>query len=214
MNETGYFIVLEGGEGSGKSTAAAYLKEAFEARGYNVVLTREPGGVASAEHIRRTILSHDMDAWTEALLFAAGRNEHLNQKVVPALEEGKVVICDRYIHSSLAYQGHAGGVGMERVYSLNAPFLERHKPDLVLFLDIAPEAGLKRIADNNRETNRMDEKSLAYHRAVYEGYQKAKADYLDMMPVAADISLEQLKETMTGIVEERFPARQGAEAIY
>lgn len=206
MTNKGYFIVLEGGEGSGKSTAAQYLKAAFEEKGYEVVVTREPGGVLAAENIREVILAHDMAAWTEALLFAAARNEHLHEKVLPALEKGKVVICDRYIHSSLAYQGHAGGIGMQRVFDLNASFLELKRPDMVLFLDIAPEKGLDRIQSNRRDTNRIDEKALSYHQKVYEGYQKAMADFYPMTRIPAAVSLEQLNKEMMGIAEQYFPS--------
>lgn len=206
MTNKGYFIVLEGGEGSGKSTAAQYLRAAFEEKGYEVVVTREPGGVSAAENIREVILAHDMAAWTEALLFAAARNEHLHEKVLPALEKGKVVICDRYIHSSLAYQGYAGGIGMQRVFDLNAPFLELKRPDMVLFLDIAPEKGLDRIQSNRRDTNRIDEKALSYHQKVYEGYQKAMADFYPMTRIPAAVSLEQLNKEMMGIAEHYFPS--------
>lgn len=214
MTNKGYFIVLEGGEGSGKSTAAQYLKAAFEEKGYEVVVTREPGGVSAAENIREVILAHDMAAWTEALLFAAARNEHLHEKVLPALEKGKVVICDRYIHSSLAYQGHAGGIGMQRVFDLNAPFLELKRPDMVLFLDIAPEKGLDRIRSNRRDTNRIDEKALSYHQKVYEGYQKAMADFYPMTRIQAAVSLEQLNKEMMGIAEHYFPSCPTRETVF
>lgn len=204
--EKGYFIVLEGGEGSGKSTAAQFLQKAFEDKGYEVVLTREPGGVESAEDIRGVIMNHEMNSWTEALLFAAARNEHLQEKVKPALAEGKVVICDRFVHSSLAYQGYAGGMGIERVMELNRSFFEDCRPDMVLFLDLSPEEGLKRIQENNRETNRMDEKGLVYHERVYQGYQRAMQLY-PMTRIPADISLAKLESEMNLIATHYFPEK-------
>lgn len=204
--EKGYFIVLEGGEGSGKSTAARFLQKAFEKKGYDVVLTREPGGVESAEDIRGVIMNHEMHSWTEALLFAAARNEHLQQKVKPALAEGKIVICDRFVHSSLAYQGYAGEMGINRVMDLNLPFIEDCRPDLVLFLDLTPEEGLRRIQENNRETNRMDEKGLAYHERVYRGYHKAMELY-PMTRITADITLTELETSMNSIATHYFPEK-------
>lgn len=169
-----YFITLEGGEGSGKTTVLAKLAEQLTAAGFEVLTTREPGGIEIAEKIREVILdrSHTaMDARTEALLYAAARRQHLVERVLPALQEGKIVLCDRFVDSSLAYQGHARGLGLEDVLKINDFAIEGHMPDLTLYFDVNPKTGLARIdLDKGREFNRLDEESLAFHYKVREGY--------------------------------------------
>lgn len=168
------FISLEGGEGSGKTTAAARIKAELEAMGHEVVQTREPGGIEIAEQIRSVILdlaNTGMDARTEALLYAAARRQHLVEKIVPALGEGKIVLCDRFIDSSLAYQGYARGLGVDEVYAINRFAVDSYLPDVTLFFDVSPETGLGRIEkDEAREINRLDIESLKFHHEVREGY--------------------------------------------
>lgn len=170
----GHLISFEGGEGAGKSTILKLLSETLIQKGYTVVCTREPGGIEIAEQIRNVILDPNntkMDPKTEALLYAAARRQHLVEKVIPELEKGKIVLCDRYIDSSLTYQGHARGLGMEEVFTINQFAIDGYMPDLTLFLDISPEAGLSRIQkDGAREINRLDLESLEFHRKVREGY--------------------------------------------
>lgn len=172
---SGYFITLEGGEGAGKTTVLKLLEEQLIAKGFDVLTTREPGGIHIAEQIRHIILDPDhteMEERTEALLYAAARRQHLVEKVMPAIEEGKVVLCDRFIDSSLAYQGYARQIGMEEVLSINQFAIEGCMPSLTLFFDITPEQGLERIAQNDeREKNRLDLEKLSFHQKVYEGYQ-------------------------------------------
>ena len=132
------FITFEGGEGSGKSSVLKLLDERLRNEGYQTVLTREPGGTPIAEQIRNVILDKantKMDARTEALLYAASRRQHLVEKVWPALKEGKLVLCDRYLDSSLAYQGVARGIGIEEVFSINKFAIDQTMPDLTFFLD-------------------------------------------------------------------------------
>lgn len=171
----GYFITLEGGEGAGKTTAIQAVCNQLTEQGYDVVLTREPGGIEISEKIRHVILdvNHtEMEERTEALLYAAARRQHLIEKVIPALEAGKIVICDRFIDSSLAYQGYARGIGVEAVLDINTFAIESWMPSLTLFFDILPEKGLARIAQNEtREINRLDIEKLDFHQKVYEGYQ-------------------------------------------
>src|SRR5699024_2770974 len=142
--------------------------------GFPVLLTREPGGISISEQIRSIILDPhhtEMEKRTEALLYAAARRQHLVEKIVPALEKGQIVLCDRFIDSSLAYQGYARGVGIEEVLSINQFAIEGCLPTLTLYFDIRPEKGLKRIALNsNREQNRLDMEALDFHHKVYEGY--------------------------------------------
>lgn len=170
----GVFISFEGGEGSGKTTIASLVKEKLDNEGYHVTLTREPGGVEIAEKIRNII--HDvnytnMDSRTEALLYAASRRQHLVEKVIPALERGDIVICDRFVDSSMVYQGIARGIGIDKVYNMNLFATENILPDRTIFFDIKPEDGLKRIyANENREINRLDLENIEFHQSVYNGY--------------------------------------------
>lgn len=171
----GHFITVEGGEGAGKTSIIHALNEELYKQGYQVLLTREPGGIDIAEQIRKVILDPvniKMEERTEALLYAAARRQHLVEKVLPALEEGKIVLCDRFVDSSLAYQGHARGLGMDEVFTINQFAIQDCMPDLTLFFDITPEKGLARIAANkNREQNRLDMENLDFHERVYEAYQ-------------------------------------------
>ena len=171
----GLFITMEGPEGAGKTTITHMLKQSLQEDGYDVLLTREPGGIPISEQIREVILNKDntsMDSRTEALLYAAARRQHLVEKVRPALKRGKIVLCDRFIDSSLAYQGHARGLDIDEVYNINKFAIGDMMPDATLFFDIAPEEGLRRIqANNEREVNRLDLEALDFHQRVYEGYQ-------------------------------------------
>lgn len=167
----GIFITFEGPDGAGKTTIIQMLTEKFE----NTLLTREPGGIDIAEQIRSVILAKEntkMDARTEALLYAAARRQHLVEKVKPALAEGKMVLCDRFVDSSLAYQGYARGLGVDEVFGINQFAIGDMMPELTLYFDIDPELGLGRISENQgREVNRLDLESLAFHQKVHEGYQ-------------------------------------------
>lgn len=171
----GVFITVEGPEGAGKTTVLARVGEQLEKEGYSIVLTREPGGIPIAEQIRQVILNPDhteMDSRTEALLYAAARRQHLMEKVVPALNKGCIVLCDRFVDSSLAYQGYARGLGIEEVREINRFAIQDTMPELTLFFMIDPEIGLKRIENHkSREINRLDLEKLNFHQKVYEGYQ-------------------------------------------
>ncbi|MEC0276658.1 dTMP kinase [Peribacillus frigoritolerans] len=171
----GIFITMEGPEGAGKTTITQMLGKALQQEGYQVLLTREPGGVPISEQIREVILNKDntaMDSRTEALLYAAARRQHLVEVVMPELERGGIVLCDRFIDSSLAYQGHARGLDIEEVYNINKFAIGDMMPDATLFFDIDPEEGLRRIQSNGeREVNRLDLEALDFHKKVCEGYQ-------------------------------------------
>ena len=168
------FITLEGPEGSGKTTAVESAVKKLQEMGYEIVRTREPGGTPIAEQIRNVILDKantSMDPRTEALLYAASRRQHLVEKVWPAIKEGKIVICDRYLDSSLAYQGGARGLGIDNVLNINLFATENTWPDLTLLFDIKPEEGLKRIAANaSREVNRLDLEKIEFHQKVRESF--------------------------------------------
>ncbi|WP_326511880.1 dTMP kinase [Clostridium intestinale] len=170
----GMFITFEGGDGAGKSTVINKVYEELVEKNLSCMITREPGGIDIAEQIREVILNvknTKMDARTEALLYAAARRQHLAEKVVPALEEGKIVLCDRFLHSSLAYQGYARGLGIEEVYEINKFAIDSYMPDLVILFDIEPKLGLERINKNKgREINRLDKENMDFHDKVREGY--------------------------------------------
>lgn len=170
----GYFFSVEGCEGAGKSSLITLVSQYLISRGHEVITTREPGGIAIAEQIRSVILDRmntKMDGRTEALLYAAARRQHYVEKIAPSIEEGHIIICDRFIDSSLAYQGYARGLGIDEVLSINEFAIEKVFPDLTIYLDVDPEEGLRRIHEHaNREINRLDLESLAFHRKVREGY--------------------------------------------
>lgn len=173
----GLFITFEGTEGSGKTTLIDKVENYLNEKGFKVVKTREPGGIKIAEQIRNVILDVNntkMDKITEALLYAASRRQHLVEKVLPNLEKGYIVICDRFIDSSLAYQGYARGIGIDKVYKINLSATDGILPDYTFYIDVRPEVGLARIAKNNREQNRLDLENINFHKNVYEGYKQVE----------------------------------------
>lgn len=177
------FITLEGPEGSGKTSAAKYIVEQLEKRGYSVVFTREPGGTPIAEQIRNVLLNKEntlLDPRAEALLMAASRRQHLVEKVWPALKEGKIVICDRFIDSSLAYQGGARHIGVDKVLDINLFATENTMPDLTLLFDLDPILGLNRINSNkSREVNRLDLEKIEFHQTVRNTFLELSKTYKD-----------------------------------
>lgn len=206
MNRRPLFITIEGGEGSGKTTMIGRLSAYFQNHSIPYLLTREPGGIEIAEKIRTVILDPkhtSMDARTEALLYAAARRQHLVERVEPALAEGLTVICDRFVDSSLVYQGLGRGIGTEEVWKINQFAIESRMPDLTLLLDIDPEVGMSRImANEEREYNRLDMESLAFHRKVREGYRMiAERDPERVKVIDASKSLEQVERAMIRVLE-------------
>ncbi len=171
---TGKFITFEGPEGSGKTSVIIGVEDYFRKQGYDVLVTREPGGIKISEDIRNIILSKEnteMNAYTEALLFAAARSQHFTEKIVPALESGKLILCDRFIDSSLAYQGYARELGIDDVYNINKFAIGNHMPDVTVFIDVPPSVGLNRVFSNSsRKVDRLDLETLEFHNKVYEGY--------------------------------------------
>lgn len=177
------FITFEGPEGSGKTSVIKNVYDYLTKRGYEIILTREPGGTPIAEEIRNVILDKkntNLDARAEALLYAASRRQHLVEKVWPALKEGKIVLCDRFLDSSLAYQGGARGIGVEEILNVNLFATEGFYPDLTFLLDIEPSLGLKRIALNkNREVNRLDLEKIEFHNKVRQTFLDLAKKYED-----------------------------------
>lgn len=171
--------------------------------------TREPGGINIAEQIRNVILDKNntaMDGRTEALLYAASRRQHMFEKVIPALKNGKVVICDRFVDSSLAYQGYARGLGIDEVMKINEFAIEGYMPNLTLYLDINPEIGLDRIAKNkDREVNRLDLEKLDFHKRVREGYLILLEKYPDRIKkINAERSIEVVFGQIKDILDKAY----------
>lgn len=201
------FITFEGGEGSGKSTVMKDVAARLTKEGYKLVLTREPGGTPIAEEIRNVILDKDntkMDPRTEALLYAASRRQHLVEKIWPALERGEIVLCDRYLDSSLAYQGGARGLGVDEVLSINMFATEGEYPDLTLLFDLEPEEGLKRIEKNKgREVNRLDLEKLEFHKKVRDNFHALAKKYSTRYVVIdASKSLNEVEDEVYKIIKE------------
>jgi len=174
------FITFEGGEGTGKTTAINEIKKLLNKDGYQVVLTREPGGTPISEDIRNIILDKKntmMDKRTEALLFAASRRQHLIEKIWPSLKEGKIVICDRYLDSSLVYQGGARKLGIDNVLNINLFATEGTYPDITFLFDLDPKIGLSRIKKNHRIEDRLDLEKMDFHNQVRKTFLKLAKRY-------------------------------------
>ncbi|MBO1628087.1 dTMP kinase [Bacillus arachidis] len=205
----GLFVTIEGPEGSGKSTLITKLLPYFEKKEQKVMATREPGGIAISEEIRAILHKQEytmMEARTEALLYAAARRQHLVEKVIPALERNYLVLCDRFIDSSLAYQGYARGLGIDKVFEINRFATEDCMPSLTIYLDIEPEVGLARIEkDDNREVNRLDMESITFHKRVREGYLQVIDRFSDRIVVVnADQPMEKIVEEVIQLIEDKL----------
>ena len=182
----GLFITFEGPDGSGKTTVSKVVADKLLAEGYQVRYTREPGGSAISEKIRDIILdpaNTEMDPRTEALLYAASRRQHLVDIVLPLIEQGVTVISDRFVDSSIAYQGYGRQIGADEVYAINAFAIENYMPVKTIFLNVSAETGLARIQANRAVLDRLDAESTDFHKRVFDGYQKVIAQYADRMIV-------------------------------
>lgn len=205
----GIFVTIEGPEGSGKTTVAKKIVETLNQNGFKALYTREPGGVAIAEKIRDIILDvhhTQLDSRCEALLYAASRRQHLIEKVVPALKEDYIVICDRFVDSSLAYQGYARDLGMDEIYNINLFAIDQYWPDITILLDIEPEIGLQRIMKNRQnEVNRLDLESLHFHQKVHHGYEIIKEKYANRITlVDGNQSPEKVFEEVYHVIESKL----------
>ncbi|MDB2153013.1 dTMP kinase [Clostridium butyricum] len=205
----GLFIVFEGGEGTGKTTAIESIYDWIQEKDLKCIKTREPGGIKISEEIRQVILDKDntkMDGRTEALLYAAARRQHLVEKVIPALNEGYVVLCDRFIDSSLAYQGFARGLGIDEVMSINKFAIGEYMPDLSILFDLEPKIGLERISTSGeREINRLDLEKIDFHEKVREGYNKVYKENRDrIVKINAAQSKEGVLKGIKKILENKF----------
>ena len=199
------FITIEGPEGSGKTSVMNAIVAKLLSEGFPIVRTREPGGTPIAEQIRNVILDKEnilLDARAEALLYAASRRQHLVEKVWPALKEGKIVICDRYLDSSLAYQGGARGLGVKNVLKINLFATEGFLPNLTLLFDVDPKQGLARINKTaNREINRLDLEKMTFHRKVRRTFlQLAQKDPSRFVVIDASKPFEEVVATTEAII--------------
>ena len=209
----GFLVSLEGPEGAGKTSVLEALIPILEDRGIEVLSTREPGGVLIGEKIREVILdpSHtEMDPKTELLLYIASRRQHLVEKVLPALAAGKLVIMDRFIDSSVAYQGFGRGLDKEAIDWLNEFATDGLKPDLTLYFDIEVEEGLARIAANSdREINRLDMEGLDLHRKVRQGYLSLLEKEEDrIVKIDASLPLDQVIANTQQLLLDRMGLRR------
>lgn len=210
QNHPGKFITFEGGEGSGKSTIAQYVAEELIKLGYPALFTREPGGIPAAEEIRKVLLNPEFkldDIEAEALLFAASRIIHIKKKVLPALKEGKIVLSDRYVHSSYVYQGYARGLGEEWISQINKHALDLVTPTFTIYLDVPPQIGLARVNKNkdNKKIDRLDAEGLIFHNKVREAYLKlADKEKNTFIVIDATKPQEEVKKEVLKIVLEKL----------
>ena len=203
----GYFISFEGVDGSGKSTQISKLKEYLEASGYEVVLSREPGGTDIGEQIRSVILdpkNEGMTAVTEALLYAASRAQHVHDVIAPAVDAGKVVICDRFVDSSIAYQQYGRKLG-ECVRIINGYAIDGCMPDLTFLLKVKPDVGGTRIGSRERDRIELEDKS--FHEAVYQGYESLQEEFSERIvgidaARSVDEIFAEIKEYMDRLLKE------------
>jgi dTMP kinase len=204
---TGFFITIEGPEGAGKSTQAHRLASALEAAGHSVVLTREPGGTEIGEAIRAILLeqrNHAMLAETEALLHTAARSQHVGEKIRPALANGQIVVCDRFVDSTLAYQGGGRGIAIERLGAIQEIATGGLKPDLKILFDVPVEVGLARRFGASGEINRMDTAGEDFHRRVRATFlQLAKERPADWIVIDASRNEAEVTEGLIHAVANR-----------
>lgn len=205
----GLFIAFEGGDGAGKSTQAEKLTAALETAGRTVVRTREPGGTPVGEQLRSLVLEHgngEIDARTEALIFAASRAAHVAQVIRPAVERGDVVVCDRFIDSSVAYQGSGRSLGTEEVRQLNIWATEGFSPDLTVLLDVEPEQGRQRRTANEAVEDRLESEPDAFHLRIRRAFlEQARNDPARYLVLDAGRPVDELAETIVARVKELLP---------
>lgn len=205
----GKFISIEGPDGAGKTSVVQALVAKLQAEGVtDIVTTREPGGIKIAEQIRQVILDVDnteMDARTEALLFAASRRQHLLEKILPALEAGKLVICDRFVDSSLAYQGRARNIETDLIWEINQFAIEDHLPDLTILIDVPAEVGLERIyqAKGQRQFDRLDQEDVSFHNLVRDAFLSFEKETERIVLVDGTQSVEAVTEKIYQILKDK-----------
>jgi thymidylate kinase len=200
----GKLIVIEGPDGSGKSTQIRLMKEYLAAKGFEVVETREPGGTRIGEKIRDIILDRDnteMNPVTEALLYAASRAQHVHEVIKPEVMKGKIVICTRYVYSSLVYQGIARGLGIETVASINDAAIQGVRADLTLLFDMDPEKALRRKTSGGKG-DRLELEDVNFHKMVYNGYKEIAKSHKDIKTIDASRSVEEVHKEVIDIINK------------
>ncbi|GAB3543563.1 hypothetical protein GCM10027403_37950 [Arthrobacter tecti] len=204
----GMFIAFEGGDSAGKSTQAARLAEVLDAEGHTVLRTREPGGTEIGEKLRSLVLDHGqghIDPRTEALIFAAARAAHVHQVIMPALERGDVVVCDRYIDSSVAYQGVGRGLGVDRVLEVNLWAVEGLRPDLTVLLDVDTSEGRGRRTSSFSAEDRLESEPDAFHEQIRAAFRdRAASDPERYLVLNASEPLDALATTILDAVREQL----------
>ncbi|NMB92109.1 MAG: dTMP kinase [Parcubacteria group bacterium] len=205
----GFFLILEGCEGTGKSTVGHWLEEKLKEKGYPVFFTREPGGKGSpvAEKIREIILNKENNVLplTEAYLFAASRAQHVNEIIIPHLKNHEIVICDRFVYSSYAYQGGGRNLGLEKIKTINSFAIENIKPDLILLFDLDPKIGLERKYQNRQDLDRLDNENLEFHIRVRETYLQLAREAPELIKIVnVNKPLEEVKQIALTIVNQKL----------
>ena len=200
----GLFIVMEGPDGSGKTTQINLLKESLEEAGYECLITREPGGTVIGEEVRQLILNpehKEMSPVTEMLLYAASRAQLVHEVIGPALEEGKIVISDRFVDSSIVYQGIARKLGISTVSAVNAPGIGIYRPDGIFFIDLSEAEGLRRKKEQ-KNLDRMEQEGIDFHHMVSEGYRKVLSGRPEVMKIDGGRSIDTIQKKIRNHVDE------------
>lgn len=200
----GLFIVMEGPDGSGKTTQINLLKEYLEEAGYECLITREPGGTVIGEEVRQLILNpehKEMSPVTEMLLYAASRAQLVHEVIGPALEEGKIVISDRFVDSSIVYQGIARKLGISTVSAVNAPGIGIYRPDGIFFIDLSEAEGLRRKKEQ-KNLDRMEQEGINFHHMVSEGYRKVLSGRPEVMKIDGGRSIDTIQKKIRNHVDE------------
>ena len=200
----GLFIVMEGPDGSGKTTQINLLKEYLEEAGYECLITTEPGGTVIGEEVRQLILNpehKEMSPVTEMLLYAASRAQLVHEVIGPALEEGKIVISDRFVDSSIVYQGIARKLGISTVSAVNAPGIGIYRPDGIFFIDLSEAEGLRRKKEQ-KILDRMEQEGIDFHHMVSEGYRKVLSGRPEVMKIDGGRSIDTIQKKIRNHVDE------------
>ena len=200
----GLFIVMEGPDGSGKTTQINLLKEYLEEAGYECLITREPGGTVIGEEVRQLNLNpehKEMSPVTEMLLYAASRAQLVHEVIGPALEEGKIVISDRFVDSSIVYQGIARKLGISTVSAVNAPGIGIYRPDGIFFIDLSEAEGLRRKKEQ-KNLDRMEQEGIDFHHMVSEGYRKVLSGRPEVMKIDGGRSIDTIQKKIRNHVDE------------
>ena len=200
----GLFIVMEGPDGSGKTTQINLLKEYLEEAGYECLITREPGGTVIGEEVRQLILNpehKEMSPVTEMLLYAASRAQLVHEVIGPALEEGKIVISDRFVDSAIVYQGIARKLGISTVSAVNAPGIGIYRPDGIFFIDLSEAEGLRRKKEQ-KNLDRMEQEGIDFHHMVSEGYRKVLSGRPEVMKIDGGRSIDTIQKKIRNHVDE------------